>query len=130
MTASGSGFWIRNLLSKYENADILRCGFGGCLDGGCNWVRILVVLPCKGEEELPPSGGLAEPLDSPSFSGKGISEQMQGSISLGITNSVLTFSLCQESELRRPLVSESKIPTTPLVVPTRIFLPAVTSVAT
>ena len=75
-------------------------------------------------------GGLAIPFVSSSFFGKGISEQIQGSTSFGMTRRVLTLSLCQERALRRALVSESNMPTTPLVVPTRIFLPAVTNVAT
>ena len=75
-------------------------------------------------------GALAIPFVSSSFFGKGISEQMQGSTSFGMTRRVLTLSLCQERALRRALVSESNMPTTPLVVPTRIFLPAVTNVAT
>ena len=75
-------------------------------------------------------GGLAIPFVSSSFFGKGISEQIQGSTSFGMTRRVLTLSLCQERALRRALVSESNMPTTPLVVPTRIFLPAATNVAT
>ena len=75
-------------------------------------------------------GRLAIPFVSSSFFGKGISEQIQGSTSFGMTRRVLTLSLCQERALRRALVSESNMPTTPLVVPTRIFLPAATKVAT
>ena len=65
-----------------------------------------------------------------SFFGRGISAQIHGSISFGITSSARTLPLCQERVCITSQVSESRIPTVPLVVPIKTFLPHATSVDT